>query len=344
MAIPSLDRLQATLLTSGLQIKDQPLYQVISQIISALQQVANAQSGTGGSGGGGSVVNNITNQNFALSFGDNEGGNDPMVIPGPAGADGSGSGEMVPYYVAPAEVFTVPIYKQALFGMNIDNEGILDIEGFLIEVDRDGECCTPSQMMLFQEEYNDYTQLMAQNVPTPAIAFSSGSELAGDPVNLVWTNANKRLGIRIALPEASLHARNAGAVLVVDRIQNTANTNNITARKARGASIDTPTQVLNGDGIGGFSAIGYNSAAAFGGNAGSLEFVALEDFTNIANGAKLSFRVCPIGSITNTLQMEISNTALTLGPCVSPALTGKRYLVIDTAGVVTSQNTAPVGT
>jgi len=57
------------------------------------------------------------------------------MIPGPPGSSSSSSGNsFVPYFIASGETFTVPLFKQALFAMNIDNEGILDIEGFLIEI------------------------------------------------------------------------------------------------------------------------------------------------------------------------------------------------------------------
>lgn len=48
-----------------------------------------------------------------------------------AGVAGSG---MVPYFLASGQTFTVPVYKQALFEMTIDNEGILEVDGFLVEV------------------------------------------------------------------------------------------------------------------------------------------------------------------------------------------------------------------
>lgn len=41
---------------------------------------------------------------------------------------------MVPYFIATGETFTVPLYKQALYVLPIDNEGTLVIDGFLIEV------------------------------------------------------------------------------------------------------------------------------------------------------------------------------------------------------------------
>ncbi len=45
------------------------------------------------------------------------------------GADG-----MVPYYIAAGDTFTVPLYKQALFEMDIDVVGTLTVDGFLIQV------------------------------------------------------------------------------------------------------------------------------------------------------------------------------------------------------------------
>lgn len=45
------------------------------------------------------------------------------------------SGTMVPYYIAPGDTFIVPIYKQALFAMTIDVEGILEVNGYLIQVE-----------------------------------------------------------------------------------------------------------------------------------------------------------------------------------------------------------------
>lgn len=47
----------------------------------------------------------------------------------------SSVGGMLPYYIAPTESFTVPLYYQAPQGMDIDIEGTLTVDGFLIEVD-----------------------------------------------------------------------------------------------------------------------------------------------------------------------------------------------------------------
>mgnify|MGYP001562406919 CR=1 FL=1 len=129
------DRLYSALLNTGLQIKDNPLYQVIYQLIGAVNEIANTLGATGSSGGsgGGTTINNITNifQQLGLDGGADAG--DDSLIPGPQGIDGANG--MVPYFIASNEVFHVPEFKQALFAMNIDNEGIMIIDGFLIEVD-----------------------------------------------------------------------------------------------------------------------------------------------------------------------------------------------------------------
>jgi hypothetical protein len=130
------DRLYSALLNTGLQIKDNALYQVIYQLIGALNDIANTlgATGSGGGSGGATIINNITNTIQQLMLdGDSDGGGSGDVIPGPAGLDGANG--MVPYFIAANEVFRVPEFKQALFSMNIDNEGTMEIDGFLIEVD-----------------------------------------------------------------------------------------------------------------------------------------------------------------------------------------------------------------
>ncbi len=52
---------------------------------------------------------------------------------GATGAQGA-EGPEIPYFIGPAETFTVPEFKQALFSMVIDNEGTIVVDGYLIEV------------------------------------------------------------------------------------------------------------------------------------------------------------------------------------------------------------------
>ena len=74
MIVAQLDRLKAQLLTSGLSQKNQPLFQVINQLIDAVRQgfteTDNAISGGSGGGGGGGLANlhYLTHQNDFASL------------------------------------------------------------------------------------------------------------------------------------------------------------------------------------------------------------------------------------------------------------------------------------
>lgn len=130
-------RLIYQLNNTGLQSKDNPLYQLLLQMIGVLSGLNTSIGGlidTSGGSGASIIINEILG--FSPDGGGSGGGDGEMGPPGVAGAPGEdGVNGMVPYFIALAETFTIPLYKQALFSMNIDNEGILDIEGFLIEVD-----------------------------------------------------------------------------------------------------------------------------------------------------------------------------------------------------------------
>lgn len=130
-------RLKAILLNTGLQQKDNPLYQFLNALLTDLVNVANVANSVTGGGGGSTTINNIQNTiQQLLMNGDSDSSEGLDVIPGPPGVAGiDGITGIVPYYIAPTETYVVPEFKQALFAMNIDNEGILEIDGFLIEVD-----------------------------------------------------------------------------------------------------------------------------------------------------------------------------------------------------------------
>lgn len=57
-----LKRLKATLLTSGLSGQNQPLFQIINQLIDALQEFINTTTTALGPSGSSTVINNITEQ------------------------------------------------------------------------------------------------------------------------------------------------------------------------------------------------------------------------------------------------------------------------------------------
>jgi len=159
-------RLYSQLLNTGLQGKDNPLYQVIYQLIRAVGQATPTTSGF--SGGGSSSIVNVFQAIQQLELGDGgDSSSEGFTIPGPRGIDGiigrdglgapgldgndgedgfpgppgpagattGGTGTMVPYFNPLGTEFIVPLYSQALFGMNIDNEGIITVDGFLIETD-----------------------------------------------------------------------------------------------------------------------------------------------------------------------------------------------------------------
>lgn len=95
-------RLKTQLLAAGLQKTNNALYQVINQLIDEVSNIElHGVSGTSSIGTKG---------------------------------DKGDAGPMTPYFIASNEKFIVPEFDQSLFAMNIDNEGILEVNGFLIEV------------------------------------------------------------------------------------------------------------------------------------------------------------------------------------------------------------------
>src|SRR3990167_10084849 len=143
--------------SSGLITKNPPLYQVLVAIIKALNSI-DSSSNNGSSSGGGTT---IVNQTFISPPGvDGDSGEDGDI--GPPGVDGiDGANGMIPYFIAPDEIFTIPLYKQALFSINIDNEGILEVDGFLTEVDgsNDSDIITTAILMPILDldsEYDDF--------------------------------------------------------------------------------------------------------------------------------------------------------------------------------------------
>jgi len=130
-------RIYTALMNTGLQQKDNALYQVIRDLIGTVVTISQQI----GSGGGGTinvvnVVNNIAQTLQVLSFLAEDGLDGLDCIPGPVSSGGVASADaFVPYFIATGNTFTIPVNKQGLFSMNIDNEGMLILDGFLIEVD-----------------------------------------------------------------------------------------------------------------------------------------------------------------------------------------------------------------
>jgi len=80
-----IDRLKAQLMNAGIQQTNNPLFQVINQLIDAIKELIN-ESNTGS--GGGNVTNEIFNNIFQISDGDSGGGDGEIGPPGVRGIDG----------------------------------------------------------------------------------------------------------------------------------------------------------------------------------------------------------------------------------------------------------------
>lgn len=83
-----LDRLINQLNTSPTAKADQPLWQVIIQLIRRLKEIESAVSSAGG-GGGSTIINEITEQTFIIQEGGGDGEDGPIGPPGIRGADGA---------------------------------------------------------------------------------------------------------------------------------------------------------------------------------------------------------------------------------------------------------------
>lgn len=92
-SVPSLDRLKAQLLTSGLSQKDQPLFQVINQLIDTMRQGFNqlqlsiTNSIPSGSGGNSTIITNGAGV-MAIDYSGQDGSDGLSGIPGPQGFRG----------------------------------------------------------------------------------------------------------------------------------------------------------------------------------------------------------------------------------------------------------------
>lgn len=130
------DRLQVQLLNTGLQNKDNPLYQLLFLMIGALNQLqAQINAITGGDVT--NIINNTTviQQMLGSPLGDDSSSGEDG-FPGVQGIPGipGENGPLMPYFIATGETLTVPLYKQGLFSVPIDNEGTIDVDGYLVEV------------------------------------------------------------------------------------------------------------------------------------------------------------------------------------------------------------------
>ena len=129
----SLDQLLARLNISGLQRQNTALYEVIAALIRRVKELANEVDNSGSS----TVTQQITQViQFMDPSGDSGGGSgDGEVLMINSNNNDGSSGGMMPFFIPLDETFIIPENKQGLFEMTIDVEGILQVDGFLIQVD-----------------------------------------------------------------------------------------------------------------------------------------------------------------------------------------------------------------
>lgn len=120
-----------------------------------------------------------------------------------------------------------------------------------------------------------------------------------------WDNTNKRLGIGIETPEATLHVVGTEASGYFDRIESTTNSPALTFRKARG-SVGSESIVSVADNLGaftfrGYGATRYRTGARFGAgiDTGTISDDSMPGF--------LYFQTTPNGTRTPVERMRIDN-------------------------------------
>jgi len=134
---PDFSRLNTYLINSGIQTKNNALFQTIDLLIRntgrardiIIQDIQNINDAIADLL---ILINQLASRiNIPLLDTQQQESETFYVISSPSTVTGS---EGIPYFIATGETFIVPEFKQALFSMNIDNEGILEVDGFLIEV------------------------------------------------------------------------------------------------------------------------------------------------------------------------------------------------------------------
>ena len=126
-------------------------------------------------------------------------------------------------------------------------------------------------------------------------------------------NANVVIGTNLAVTGASTLS---GALVVDDQVyirtgslyfDSYGTHSGIRNRRANG-TLASPTQVLSGDLIGFWNALGYHDGAAFHTiSGGTMQFTATENYTSTAQGTSFRIGLCAAGTTTNTTRFFISD-------------------------------------
>lgn len=304
MKIAEIDpsRLYAPLLNTGLQQKDQPLYQVIRDLIGNVVSINNKIAPSSGGSSTTILQTNIT-QYLGLSDGDSGNGEiGPPGIPGPAGANGSQGpmGSMGAILFSSdgedGDVFPPIVGPQGNPG-STGAQGIQGIAGIGIP-GYDGESGEDGLSFI--------------------LSFISQGSLNG---LFFWDGA--RLGIGAA-PTAKLDiTTNTGAipsgagalirVLAADGVQTIAVIDCIAQsgvmqfRRANGVA-GALSGLLAGQQIGVFVAAGYGTTA-YGGTRAAVKFLATENWSDTAQGTSVTFNTTLNGAATagGTARCTIDN-------------------------------------
>ncbi|MGA1823700.1 MAG: tail fiber domain-containing protein [bacterium] len=123
-----------------------------------------------------------------------------------------------------------------------------------------------------------------------------------------FIESNGNVGIGTTSPENKLHVvteTNTNPVQF-DKYYTGTGAAGYIGRHARG-SLDSPSQILSGDGIAFFGGKGYHSGGGFSGNTAYVLLQAAEDFTASAQGTDIFFATTPIGSTSRSDVMVIKD-------------------------------------
>lgn len=275
-------RLYTALLNTGLQQKDNALYQVIYNLIGDLIGIAR-QTNTIISGGSSSVTNISQQIIQGLQLEDGIDGDIGIGLIGSQGVQGiqgnpgiSGDdGEDGLTVIGPAGL-PGPQGSQGISGL-LGNPGFDGDDGEIIIIG----------------------QLLRQFTKGSIIFAGPSGFLSEDNVDLFWDNVNKRLGIGLSTPLSVIHTQSpeSSSTYLVDSFSlgAVAPSNNLLARSSRGTN-GSPLAVQSGDALFFFQARGSLSTGFLGTEAAGLVFQATENWTLTNQGAQISFHTTPSGS------------------------------------------------